>query len=147
MTAKQNTPASVSGSLIGTIQRSTMRISRRPGNEITVEEMRLDIASRVGPLRIQASGSREFTIVEGIPIPVMVGKGQNMLPTYVRIELVKGETPCDIAVSNQLSSSPTLTQFTTPYIDLIVLAGELLFVTAFNTAAGTVKIKVSEVIV
>lgn len=148
MTAKPgNTPATNSGSLLGTAQRSTMQRSERPGDRITVEEMRLDLAARIGPLRLNASGSREFLLVEGVPAPVMVGKGQNKLPTFVRVELVKGETPCDLAISTQLSSSPTLSQYSSVYIDMIVHAGEPLFVTAFNTAAGTVKIKVSEVII
>jgi len=136
-------------SLIGQERRSKMKIEERPADEITMEEMRFDLAARVGAYRLPSGKSRLHILVENVPVAVMIGKGKNMLPTFVRVEIVDGFDPCFIALSTQLSSSSILTRTISEYVDVVVKAGEILFATAHQVPAGDniTHIKVTEVIV
>ncbi len=130
--------------------KTDLQVSRRPANQITIEEMRFDLASRVGPLRLQAAKVTTFELRAGIPVFLLVGKGVNGLPTFVRIELVRGYKPIDLDLSNQREGgSAILTTNTFSAVDLIVRSGEDLYATAHNIteASGITRIKVSEVII
>jgi hypothetical protein len=135
--------------LVGQKQRLVLEKSVRPPDRITIEEMRLDLASKVGPLRLHAGSSRSFSIIEGMPAPIAIGKGQNGLPTYVRIELVQGFLPIYLELSNQLSGSAKLTTQFAGFVDLILLPGEYLFATAYfvSDPLKTTEIKVTETII
>jgi hypothetical protein len=146
-----NTPADPkSPPLIGSRkQRLTLEKSVRPSDKITIEEMRLDLAARVGPYRIHAGMSRKFVLNEGMPAPIVVGKGQFGLPTFVRVEQSAGYLPIYLDLSNQYGGSAYLTTQFAGFMDVIVLAGEVLYATAFQVpgALNLTEIKVTEVII
>jgi hypothetical protein len=146
----ERTPASDKPSLIGSDKQRLMLLkSERPPDKITIEEMRLDLAVRIGPYRLHASTSRSFVLYEGASAPVAVGKGQNGVPTFVRIESVGESSGFFLDLSTQFSNPPKFTSSFAGYIDLVLLPGEVLFATAFSIPGITkmTEIKVSEVLV
>lgn len=136
------------GSLIGfRPQQSKMQRTERPGDRITLEEVRLDLASRVGPLRLLVGNVQVYTLVDRVPVKICVARGAEKQPSYVRVELVKGYHLCDLNLSTQPSSSDTLTTNQSAYVDLILKAGEELWATAYNinpADGGQIQLKVTD---
>lgn len=138
------------GGLLQTVvKQSEMQRSERPGDRLTLEEMRLDLAVRVGPYRIFAGESHSYRIYEGVCTPISLAKGQNKMPSFVRVELVDGYGPINLELSTQLSSSAKLTASFANYVEVVLLAHEILFATAYNVpeADKFTELKVTEVIV
>ena len=134
--------------LVSPARRSTMEPSERPGDRITIEEMRLDLAARVGPYRLHGGKVRSHVLLEAVPAPIALGKGINKLPTFVRVELINGYNPIFLDLSNQYSSIIKLTQTFATYVDVILLSGEVLYATAYQiTGVPWVEIKTTEVII
>lgn len=135
--------------LISRERRSKMKNEERPADEITMEELRFDLSVRVGPYRLHSGISRRHVLVENVPAPIMIGKGKNKVPTFVRVELVDGYNPCFIDLSTQLMGSAILSRTVTEYMDVVVKAGEILFATAYQipNVNNITEIKVTEVIV
>lgn len=120
--------------LISYKQKSTLSIAQRPGDRLTVEEMRLDLAVRVGPYRLHAGSSRTIALLQGQPQLVTVAKGANGIPTFVRIELTYNNTqPCYLHLSTQPGDALIRTRMTTGYVDLVLLSGEHLYAAAYDT--------------
>ncbi len=116
--------------LISPARKSTMQGSERPGDKITVEEMRLDIAARVGQFRLHAAKVRSYVLLEAVPTPIAMGKGINGLPTFVRVELCNGYNPIFLDLSTQYSWVVRLTNNFATFVDVIMLSGEVLYATA-----------------
>lgn len=181
--------------LISYNRKSTLEIAKRPGDRITIEEMRLDLAVKIGPYRLFAGKSNVYTLAEGIPTPIIplssangspgmsfgpnlvpgvnlnitppsgsvTGRGANGLPTFIRVEVTNTADPLEdkdkttfpsayLEFSNQPSSIFRRTKYVADYVDLIVLSGETLWVTAYDisTTIYTVRaleIKVTEVLI
>lgn len=138
-----------SRSLISQDRRSKMKIEERPADEITMQEIRLDLAARIGQYRLHNGRSRRHILAENVPVPISLGRGKNMVPTFIRVELENGFNPCFLDLSTQISSSAILSRTVTEYLDVILIAGEILFATAYQvTDPGQIThIKVTEVIV
>lgn len=134
---------------------SQLQRSERPGDRITIEEMRLDLCSRVGPYRIVAGKSTIFTLPFAVPIQIAVGRGINKVPTFVRVEPVgyaidgTAYAPFHLSLST-MSINPMNRLISTVVgsVDLILLAGEVLWATQ-NDSLMTVspEIKVTEIVV
>jgi len=135
--------------LISQKRTSDHFIEERPPDHITIEEMRLDLAVKVGPHRLHNGRSRRHILAEGVPAPIVLGKGKGRLPTFVRVELVDGFDPCFIDLSTQLTGSAILSRTVTEYMDVVLLVGEILFATAYQipNVQQITNIKVTEVII
>jgi len=147
---RNNSKKDSGGGLLPPIKpHSTMQRSERPGDRLTIEERRLDLAVRVGPYRVFAGESRRVDMLEGAPVAISLAKGQNKLPSFVRVELVDGFQPFDLDLSINLQSSAVLTGVFSNYVEVVLLAHEILFATAYNVpeANNITAIKVTEVII
>jgi hypothetical protein len=126
-----------------------MKNEERPADEITMEELRLDLAVRIGPYRLHNGRARRHILVQDVPVPVALGRGYNKVPTFVRVELEDGFNPCFIDLSTQLGGSAILSRTVTEYLDVVLKAGEILFATAYQVVDpnNTTHIKVTEVVI
>jgi hypothetical protein len=138
-------------SLVSQKRNLVLQPSVRPPDKITIEEQRLFLAATVGPYRLAAAGTRNYFLQEGIPAPVAIGKGQNGVPSFVRLELMRGYQPVylDLALSGQFGGSALLTTQFAGHVDVVLLPSEVLFATAYFVLdiGGTTEIKVLEVLV
>lgn len=132
---------------------SEMQRSERPGDRLTIEEMRLDLCSRIGPYRVHAGKSTIFTLIETQTQQIAIGRGFNKVPTFVRVEPLAEDDPFYLVLSTQALGGRSEDQTSTlaGNMDVILLAGETLFATAFDLGTqpvpGQVRIKVTEVTV
>lgn len=134
---------------------SEMQRSERPGDRLTIEEMRLDLCAKIGPYRIHAGKPRIFTIDGWTPTLIATGRGPNKVPSFIRIEMIAKDKdgndyqPFDLLLSNQPDGAFRPTNTFSAYVDVILLAGENLYASKANgTQPGApVEIKVTEVTV
>lgn len=131
---------------------SEIQRSERPGDRLTIEEMRLDLCSRIGPYRVHAGKSTIFTLTEQQTQQIAIGRGFNKVPTFVRVEPLAEDDPFYLVLSTQIGGrSEDQTSTLAGSMDVILLAGETLFATAYDLGTqptpGQVRIKVTEVTV
>lgn len=126
---------------------SQMQRSERPGDKLTIEEMRLDLCSRIGPYRVVAGKSTIFTLRNDVSTLIAEGRGLNKVPSFIRIEAVDGYDPFHISLSTQQQNNQEKQTATLAgYIDVILLAGERLYAIIQSTE-DEVAIKVTEITV